>query len=241
VAALSRFDRRINQRFGATNGYCDCFREASGHDRFRRHGIARSVAVSAFGGKMSTDGHLGSGEALRNHFDDRGWCVDSGVVCLADMETTASCSHRMRCSRAGRVPDVPWAGATAFPSGAIARRLLPNSRLCEMNALLARQFIRRQCHATFMVDQVAVSESQRHRYRNAHLGQRLLPSGRHLAAVGNEGHTPIRRSARRTSRRHRRRKRREGVRLRPHTVVSDAVFSTLDEVTGEATESTEIA
>jgi hypothetical protein len=25
-----------------------------------------------------------------------------------------------------------------------------------MNALLARQFIRRQCHATFMVDQVAV-------------------------------------------------------------------------------------
>jgi Amidohydrolase len=112
--------------------------------------------VSAFGGKMSTDGHLGSGEAFRNHFDDRGWCVDSGVVCLADMETTASCSHRMRCSRAGRVPDVPWAGATAFPSGAIARRLLPNSRLCEMNALLARQFIRRQCHATFMVDQVAV-------------------------------------------------------------------------------------
>jgi hypothetical protein len=136
--------------------YCDCFREESGHDRFRRHGIARSVTVSAFGGKMSTDGHLGSGEAFRNHFDDRGWCVDSGVVCLAVMETTASCSHRMRCGRAGRVPDVPWAGATACPSSAIARTLLPNSPLHEMNALLARQFIRRQCHATSMVDPVAV-------------------------------------------------------------------------------------
>jgi hypothetical protein len=105
---------------------------------------------------MSTDGHLGSDEAFRNRFDARGWCVDSGVVCLAIMETTASCSHRMRCGRAGRVPDVPWAGATACPSSAIARRLLPNSRLYEMNALLARQFIRRQCHATFMVDPVAV-------------------------------------------------------------------------------------
>jgi hypothetical protein len=104
--------------------------------------IARSVAVAAFGGKMSTDGHLGSDEAFRNRFDDRGWCVDSGVVCLAVMETTASCSHRMRCGRAGRVPDVPWGGATACPGSAIARRLLPNSPLYEMNALLPRQSIR---------------------------------------------------------------------------------------------------
>jgi hypothetical protein len=113
----------------------------AGHDRFRRHVIARSVAVAAFGGKMSTDGHLGSDEAFRNRFDDRGWCVDSGVVCLAVMETTASCSHRMRCGRAGRVPDVPWGGATACPGSAIARRLLPNSPLYEMNALLPRQSI----------------------------------------------------------------------------------------------------
>jgi hypothetical protein len=108
----------------------------AGHDRFRRHVIARSVSVSAFGGKMSTDGHLGSDDAFRNRFDDRGWCVDSGVVCLAVMEATASCSYRMRCRRAGRVPDVPWGGATACPSSATARRLLPNSPLYEMNALV---------------------------------------------------------------------------------------------------------
>jgi hypothetical protein len=75
------------------------------------------MVLSAFGGKMSSDGHLGSDDAFRNRIDDRGWCVDSGVVCQAVMEATASCSYRMRCRRAGRVPDVPHPLEPLRPSG----------------------------------------------------------------------------------------------------------------------------